>query len=110
MKAAIALSLLGCVFGFSGKALAGGSWGPCTPVDGTTYHYNVDVDVGVPDASKNVAGTVLTDVLNWSNGQNVSIICECPDKGDYKIEKDTLIQGVSGIANMTRDIGGFKYY
>ena len=103
MKAAIALSLLGCVFGFSGKALAGGSWGPCTPVDGTTYHYNVDVDVGVPDASKNVAGTVLTDVLNWSNGQNVSIICECPDKGDYKIEKDTLIQGVSGIANMTRD-------
>ena len=110
MKAAIALSLLGCVFGFSGKALAGGSWGPCTPVDGTTYHYNVDVDVGVPDASKNVAGTVLTDVLNWSNGQNVSIICECPDKGDYKIEKDTLIQGVSAITNMTKDIGGFKYY
>ena len=108
MKAAIALSLLGCVFGFSGKAFAGDAWGPCTPVDGTTYHYNVDVDVGVPDASKNVAGTVLTDVLNWSNGQNVSIICECPDS--YKNEKDTLIQGVSAIANMTRDIGGFKYY
>ena len=46
MKAAIALSLLGCVFGFSGKAFAGDAWGPCTPVDGTTYHYNVDVDVG----------------------------------------------------------------
>lgn len=108
MKAAIALSLLGCVFGFSGKAFAGDAWGPCTPVDGTTYHYNVDVDVGVPDASKNVAGTVLTDVMNWSNGQNVSIICECPDS--YKNEKDTLIQGVSAIANMTKDIGGFKYY
>ncbi|ASL56974.1 fimbrial family protein [Escherichia coli] len=31
MKAAIALSLLGCVFGFSGKAFAGDAWGPCTP-------------------------------------------------------------------------------
>lgn len=41
MKAAIALSLLGCVFGFSGKAFAGDAWGPCTPVDGTTYHYNI---------------------------------------------------------------------
>ncbi|ELW32841.1 putative fimbrial domain protein, partial [Escherichia coli 95.0083] len=54
MKAAIALSLLGCVFGFSGKAFAGDAWGPCTPADGTTYHYNVDVDVGIPDAAKNV--------------------------------------------------------
>ncbi len=93
MKAAIALSLLGCVFGFSGKAFAGDAWGPCTPADGTTYHYNVDVDVGIPDAAKNVAGTVLPDVLNWSNGQNVSLICECPDS--YKNEKDTLVQGVS---------------
>lgn len=108
MNVAIALSLLGCVFGFSGKAFAGDAWGPCTPADGTTYHYNVDVDVGVPDASKNVAGTVLTDVMNWSNGQKVSLICECPDS--YKTEKDTLIQGVSGIATITKDIGGFKYY
>ncbi len=67
MKAAIALSLLGCVLGFSGKAFA--DWGPCT-VDGTTYHYNVDVDVGVSEARKNIpAGTVLQDVVNWSNRQ-----------------------------------------
>lgn len=51
MKAAIALSLLGCVFGFSGKAFAGDAWGPCTPRM-LTYHYNVDVDVGIPDAAK----------------------------------------------------------
>lgn len=108
MKAAIALSLLGCVFGFSGKAFAGDAWGPCTPADGTTYHYNVDVDVGIPDAAKNVAGTVLPDVLNWSNGQNVSLICECPDS--YKNEKDTLVQGVSMLPPSGRSVDSMKYY
>lgn len=108
MKTAIILSFLGSLFVFSGQAFAGDVWGPCVPADGTTYNYNVNVDVGVPDATKNVAGTVLADVMNWSNGQQVSLICECPDS--YKTEKDTVIQGVSAISNLTNDVGGFKYY
>lgn len=107
MKAVKTIVLLGVISLFSGKAFSA-DWGPCLPADGTTYNYNVNVDVGIPDASKNVANTVLSDVMNWSNGQNVSLICECPDS--YKKEKDTLIQGVSVLSGPTRTVDTMKYY
>lgn len=107
MKAVKTIVLLGVISLFSGKALSA-DWGPCSPADGTTYNYNVNVDVGIPDASKNVANTVLSDVMNWSNGQNVSLICECPDS--YKTEKDTVIQGISVLSDPTRTVDSMKYY
>ncbi|EFI4201383.1 fimbrial protein [Escherichia coli] len=107
MKAVKTIVLLGVISLFSGKALSA-DWGPCSPADGTTYNYNVDVAVDIPDASKNVANTVLSDVINWSNGQNVSLICECPDS--YKTEKDTVIQGVSVLSGPTRTVDSMKYY
>ncbi|AUS67476.1 fimbrial protein [Escherichia albertii] len=103
--------LCGILGGFSGNALAAGVWGPCKPADnGTTYNYNVVVDVGIPDAKKNVANTVLPDVMNWSNGTKVSLECECPTPDSYTKEKDTLIQGVSAISIKTRQVSGFQYY
>ena len=46
--------------------------------------------------------------MNWSNGQNVSLICECPDS--YKNEKDTLVQGVSMLPPSGRTVDSMKYY
>ncbi|RAX35630.1 UNVERIFIED_CONTAM: fimbrial protein [Escherichia coli] len=107
MKTVKTIVLLGVIFLFSGKAFSA-DWGPCSPADGTTYNYNVTVDVGIPDASKNVANTILSDVMNWANGQNVSLICECPNS--YKKEKDTLIQGVNVLPGPTRTVDSMKYY
>lgn len=107
MKTKIALFLLWIILGFSVKVYAA-DWGPCSPADGTTYNYSVNVDVDIPDASKNTANTILSDVMNWANGKNVSLICECPDS--YSKEKDTLIQGVSAIATQTRTYDSMKYY
>ncbi|MCZ8958778.1 fimbrial protein [Escherichia albertii] len=101
--------LCGILGGFSGNALAAGDWGPCKPWNNAgTYSYLVKVDVGIPDAKKNVAGMVFPDVMNWSNGTNVSLECECPDT--YTKEKQTLIQGISALGDKTRQVNSIQYY
>ncbi len=42
---------------------------------------------------KNVANTVLPDVMNWSNGTKVSLECECPTPDSYTKEEYVLIDG-----------------
>ncbi|EKS5496263.1 fimbrial protein [Escherichia coli] len=107
MKAAIALSLLGCVLGFSGKTFAA-QWGPCTTENGMVYDYPVTINVDVNDASKNIPGSKFS--VNWANGVHFNMVCECPDPSTYIKEVDTYVWGQSLLTTTTRKIGGEQYF
>ncbi|TGB90764.1 fimbrial protein [Escherichia sp. E2748] len=109
MKAAIALSLLGCVSGFSGEAFAA-DWGACAAEGGMVYDYPVAVNVDVNDASKNTAGTELKLATTWANGTRFNMVCECPDPSTYTKEVDTYVWGQSLLSVTTRKINGEQYY
>lgn len=83
LKKLIAVAgLLGGLALFSGQAMAGADFGPCTPVNGA-YVYNATVNRSITNVSENVTGATFIDFDSWNLSGGYAMTCVCPDDTAY---------------------------
>lgn len=108
MMKTIFKGMLLLALGFSGQAMADGTWGVCKPVAGT-MEYDVPIDYQITDMDANYTGNTFSDAVKWSFPANQGYTCECPNPVTGKVQ-DTYFKSESTTLGEPVIAGGQYYY
>lgn len=108
MMKSIFKGMLLLALGFSGQAMADGTWGVCTPMGGT-MEYDVPIDYQITDMDANYTGNTFSEAVKWSFPANQGYSCECPNPVTGTAQ-DTFFKSESTTLGTPVLIGGLYYY